>query len=113
MSPLHQAFVTELGRAGASDAAFTLALVLTRVLNTWSYKSFSAYAAAQESGLSQPELTRAVKELADLGALDIRKKACLGRCMTMYRLGKATVSHTGAFVAPAEDAETAHGHADR
>ncbi|CAE6851148.1 hypothetical protein R75461_07475 [Paraburkholderia nemoris] len=97
MLPLHQAFVTELSRMGVSDGAFTLALVLTRVLDTWSYRSFSAYAAAQESGLSQPELTRAVKELVDLGALDIRKKACLGRWMTLYRLGKAIVSRAAAF----------------
>ncbi|MCI0152237.1 hypothetical protein KNO81_41265 [Paraburkholderia sediminicola] len=113
MSPLHQAFVTELGRTGASDAAFALALVLTRVLNTWAYKAFSAYAAAQESGLSLPELTRAVGELVDLGALDVQKKACLGRRMTLYRLGKAIVSRTGFFAAPAAHAETAQGDADQ
>ncbi|MCI0150801.1 hypothetical protein KNO81_33580 [Paraburkholderia sediminicola] len=106
LSPLHQAFVTELGRTGVGDAAFTLALVLTRVLNTWAYRSFSADAAAQESGLTLAELTRALVELVDLGALDVRKKTCLGRRMTLYRLGKAIVSRTGAFVAPPEDADT-------
>jgi hypothetical protein len=105
LSPLHQVFVAELGRMEVSDAAFTLALVLTRVLNTWAYRSFSVYAAAQESGLSLPELTRAVEELVDLGALDVQKKACLGRRMTLYRLGKAIVSRTGFFAAPPADAD--------
>ncbi|MFL9998757.1 hypothetical protein PQR34_46200 [Paraburkholderia sediminicola] len=112
MLPLHRAFITEVGRAGAGDKAFTLALVLTRVLDTWSYKSFSAYAAAQESGLSMPELTRAVEELVGLGALDVRKKTFLGRTMTLYRLGKAIVSRTGFFVAPPVETDTAHGDAD-
>ncbi|MBK3786869.1 hypothetical protein G3A43_42615 [Paraburkholderia aspalathi] len=113
MSPLHQAFVTELGRTGASDAAFTLAVVLTRVLNTWTYKSFSAYAAAKESGLSLPELRRAVEELVDLRALDVRKKACLGRRMTLYRLGKVIVSRTNVFVTAPENTESAYGDADQ
>ncbi|SIO72622.1 hypothetical protein SAMN05444172_9086 [Burkholderia sp. GAS332] len=97
MSPAHRAFVTELGRMDASDAAFMLALVLLRVLNTWSYKSFSAYAAAQESSLSLPALRRAVEELVDLGALDVQKKVCLGRRTTLYRLGKVIVSRAAAF----------------
>ncbi|MCI0152118.1 hypothetical protein KNO81_40570 [Paraburkholderia sediminicola] len=111
--PLHQAFVTELGRTGVSDAAFTLAVMLTRVLNPWTYKSFSAYAAAQESCISLPELAGAVEELVDLGALDVQKKACLGRRMTLYRLGKAFVSPPGFFVEPSADAEAVHSDTHR
>jgi hypothetical protein len=89
MLPQHKTFVTELSRTGISGPAFALALALVRVLDFATYKSFSAYTAAQESRLSLPELTRAVDELVSFGALDVHVTVFLGGKMMLYRLGKA------------------------
>ena len=99
MPPLYRAFMTELGRTQVSDSGFTAALVLMHVLDCTSHKAFSECAAAQESGLPQLALTRAVAELVELGAYDVWKTTRRGRKMTLYRMGQVIASRSGVVTA--------------
>lgn len=109
MSIQQQAFVTELGRTGVSDAAFTLALVLVPTLNFATYKSFTEQDVAPQVGLSLPALTRVLGELVNLKALDVWHRVVQGRKFTQYRLGKALLSGSSAFMDASARATTARG----
>lgn len=86
MSPLVQAFLSEVGRSGVSDMAFTLALLLVPMLSFGSWKTVRLRDVARRAGIPADQAHIAASELVRAGVLDQRQSRFAARKMPSFRL---------------------------
>ncbi|CAB3762867.1 hypothetical protein B7G54_24370 [Burkholderia puraquae] len=86
LSPLEQAFLTEVSQSGASDAAFKLALLAVPLLSFTVWRPLSIGDLADRVGLSTRQAMLAARELVEIGALGRRPGGYLGCKLQSYRL---------------------------
>ncbi|MBP0595642.1 hypothetical protein J8I87_39590 [Paraburkholderia sp. LEh10] len=86
MTAQEQAFLTEVGRSGVSDAAFRLALIAAPLLSFTTWRTLLIGDLARRAGLSPTEVKQAARELRQLGAFQRRVARLACRRLESFRL---------------------------
>ncbi|WP_155634032.1 hypothetical protein [Burkholderia cepacia] len=86
MSPIEQAFLSEVGRSGVSDTAFSFALIVVPMLSFVSWQTMFLGDVAKCAGLSRQEVDVAASELVTLGVIEWRYSRFAARKLQSFRL---------------------------
>ncbi|WP_338510324.1 hypothetical protein [Burkholderia gladioli] len=106
MSPLVQAFLSEVGRSGVSDMAFKLALLMVPMLSFGSWKTVRLRDVARRAGIPTDLAHIAASELVRVGVLDQRQSRFAARKMPSFRLREQFHAISGTPLAPSRRCES-------